>query len=158
VLPFDRYPQAGRAPLGPPTGANARHEYGRWLAELTGVTWCAYCGLDLFGAYERWLLLQVDHVVPVAEALRLGVPAGWANDRFNCVLACAGCNGFDNRYTVSETGPHEWRLEAFIALPDRVFAERWQRIADRRARERAAFDRFRLAARLAAHGGSTSNG
>ena len=71
MLPFDSYPNGGRR-----------------LREL-----------DLFADYHRWLLLPVDHVVPAGVARGLEIPAAIYEDAINLVLACAGCNGFDNRYT-----------------------------------------------------------
>jgi hypothetical protein len=150
-MPFQYYPDGGRTPLGRLSGANARHEYGKRLAERTGVTWCAYCGLDLFADYERWLLLQVDHVVPTSSAIALGIPKEWAHDHFNAVLACAGCNGFDNRYALTDLPQSVWTLEEFLTLRDKVYLDRWERISQRRQKERALFDAIRLNLRARTH-------
>ncbi len=141
VLPFDRYPEEGRQRLGLRRGANARREYGLLLRRKTGETTCAYCGLDLFATYERWLMLQVDHVVPLGVAKSLGVPLDLYEDMFNLVLACAACNGFDNRYRyrVDLAPPATWMVEEFVVLRDAVFAERYGRIAARHDIERAFF-------------------
>ena len=72
--PLDRYPGRGRHLLGLRRGANALHEYRLRLQQMTGETVCAYCGVSLIETYYHWLLLQVDHVVPMAEPLRLNIP------------------------------------------------------------------------------------
>ena len=139
---FDRYPLGGRTPLGPLrnlTGA-CRSGYGLELQRMTGESFCAYCGVDLVGDYHRWLLLSVDHVVPAAEARRLGIDARLAEDAINLALCCAGCNGFGNRYRCSAEPRVAWTLEEFLALRDRAFAERSERIAARRAVEVALFE------------------
>ena len=137
--PFDRYPGGGRELLGPGRGANARHEYGLKLQRVTGETTCAYCGVSLVDDFYRWLLLQVDHAVPAGEARRLGVPRTYYEDLVNLVLACSGCNGFDNRHAVAREPQAVWTLAEFLALRDEVFAGRRQRVAERRARELVFF-------------------
>lgn len=140
VEPFDSYPQGGRVLLGRRSGANARWEYGLRLQRLTGQTRCAWCGVDLVVDYYRWLLLTVDHVVPTGEAKRLCVPSGFSEDYLNFVVACAGCNSFDNQYRSMRAPQRAWTLEQFVALRDEVFLERCPRIAERRAREVAFFE------------------
>ena len=137
--PFDRYPGGGRQLLGPSRGTNARHEYGLKLQRVTGETTCAYCGVSLVDDFYRWLLLQVDHAVPVGQARRLGVPQMYYEDLVNLVLACAGCNGFNNRHTVVRQPQADWTLAEYLALRDDVFAKRRQRFAECRAREMAFF-------------------
>ncbi len=97
--------------------------------------------MDLFSTYERWLLLQVDHAVPTSVAKNLGIPFDLYEDLFNLVLACAACNGFDNRYRYRVDVPSlaAWTVEEFVALRDAVFAERTGRIAARRDVELAFF-------------------
>ncbi len=141
--PFARYPSGGRVLLGRIGGANARREYGRRLHLLTGERCCAYCGLDLYARYETWLLLQVDHVVPVGVAKALGIPDVFVSDAINLVLACAGCNGFDNRYLAGVEPRTDWDLDAFLALREATFAARYERIAARRAIESAYFEQER---------------
>ena len=94
--------------------------------------------------YERWLMLQVDHVVPLGVAKSHGVPLDLYEDMFNLVLACAGCNGFDNRYRYRVDLPPRatWTVEEFVVLRDAVFAERYGRIEARRADEQAFFDKL----------------
>jgi hypothetical protein len=141
MKPFERYPGSGHVLPGALRGTNARHEYGLQLQRVTGEHACAYCGLDLTATYEHWLLLQVDHVVPVSVALKLGVPRALYQDLLNCVLACSACNGFDNRFAYLEpiaTG--QWSLEAFVELRDLIFALRQDRIAKQRISERAFYD------------------
>ncbi len=141
VEPFESYPAHGREPLGPPsdtTGA-CRSGYGLAFQRLTGQTTCAYCGLSLVDSYEHWLLMSIDHVVPRADARRLGIPADFVEDVVNIVLCCAGCNGFGNRYRSTATPRSEWTLDAFLELRDRIYAERFQAIATRRGVERTFF-------------------
>ncbi len=144
MLPFERYPGEGRRQLGLRRGANARWEYGLQLRRKTGETTCAYCGLDLFSTYDRWLMLQVDHAVPTSVAKKLGVSFDLYEDLFNLVLACAACNGFDNRYgyVPDSAAEPEWTAEAFVSLRDKVFSERFERIAARHIIERAFFEKL----------------
>jgi hypothetical protein len=107
---------------------------------LTGESSCAYCGVSLVTDYHHWLLMSVDHVVPGGEARRVGIAAQLYEDAINLVLCCSGCNGFGNRYRcVAELQP-AWTLEEFLTLRDRIFAERFERIAARRAVEIALFE------------------
>jgi hypothetical protein len=110
------------------------------LQHLTGQTRCAWCGVDLVGDSYRWLLVAVDHVVPTGEARRLGIPLAFSEDYLNLVVACAGCNGFDNQYRSTRAPQESWTLEEFVALRDAVFLERQPRIAERRTRELAFFE------------------
>lgn len=82
--------------------------------------------------------MALDHVLPVNNCRGLSLPAEWIEDCTNLVLACAVCNGFDNRYrpTAAEC-PRS--LEAVYALRGRIFAERKARIAERHRAERAFF-------------------
>lgn len=77
LLPFATYPGGGRQPLGPWKGSNARHDYGLELMRRTGQARCAYCDADFAAAYETWLTLVVDHVVPRSLSKRLGVKSEW---------------------------------------------------------------------------------
>lgn len=140
--PFDWYPKEDtelRRPLKP---GNCRHGYGLDLQKRTGQTRCAYCGVSLVDDYYHWLLLCVDHVVPSGECRRLKIPPELAGGLVNMVLACSGCNGFDNRLTMSDEQPRSiWSLEDFVRLRDRFFVTRKASLAERRAVEMAAFDR-----------------
>ena len=57
------------------------------------------------------------------------------------MLACSGCNGFRNRFTVQVPGrePGRWTLEEFCGLRDAVFRERKEAVEARRKRE---YDRY----------------
>jgi hypothetical protein len=140
VEPFDSHPQGGRILLGRLSGGNARWEYGLRLQRLTGQTSCAWCAVDLIADYYRWLLLSVDHVVPTSEARRLGIPQQFSGDFLNLVIACGGCNGFDNQYRSTRGPKPAWTLDEFVALRDAIFLERKYRIAERRAREMTFFE------------------
>jgi HNH endonuclease len=139
--PFDRYPHEGRVLLGRRSGENARRGYGLRLQQITGQHDCTYCGVDLIGDYYRWLLLSVDHVIPVGEAKRLGIPLDFSEDLINLVLSCSACNGFDNRYKVPRNPQPSWTLDGFVELRDDVFAERRPRIAALHARDLVFFER-----------------
>ena len=122
---------------------NARREDGLWLMDHAGQSRCAYCGVSLVDDYNHWLLLNVDHVVPVSECKRLGIPEEWHHSFSNAVLACSGCNMFDNRYTVSwERRREGWEDPDFVELRDRVFQERTARILSRREDETRFFDKM----------------
>jgi 5-methylcytosine-specific restriction endonuclease McrA len=136
MKPFDKYPNDGVSILQRQTETNARHGYGLQLQKLTGQSECAYCGVDLISDYYRWLLLSVDHVIPLSECKRLGIPEDWAKSYSNMVISCLGCNWLDNRYEIQG---HElkrtWALEQFFVLRNAVFNERKQRIQESRMKE-----------------------
>jgi hypothetical protein len=136
-LPFDAYPQGGRALLGKPKWGDgtARRSYGVKALEWCGYR-CAYCGLDM-SKFDGWLQLSIDHVLP-QQMQASGYRAEWVLDAINVVAACLACNGYFNRDPVIGDVPAT--LEAFCDLRDRVFRERKARILERRATERAWFD------------------
>lgn len=140
MKPFYDYPGGGYTILWTLKGSNARREYGHWLV-AHGQTSCAYCGMSLVDSYEHWLLLTVDHVVPVSardrkEGHRLGIPKNWHESYSNIVLACSGCNGFRNRYEVAWQEPREkWDEGEFFEFRDRVFQEKAALIEDARNSE-----------------------
>ena len=87
--PFSAYPGGGRMLLGSPTHRdNCRHGYGRDVRDMTSQTKCAYCRTSLVDDYRHWLLMAVDHVVPVSEGRRLRIPAQFTGDFINLVLCC----------------------------------------------------------------------
>lgn len=136
MRPFDDYPQGGYTILRKLRGDNARRGYGHWLVEH-GQKSCAYCALSLVDSYEHWLLLTVDHVIPVSEGRRLRIPRDWYESYSNIVLACSGCNGFRNRYEVSWQEPKEsWEESEFFTFRDRVFQEKDATIEEARISER----------------------
>lgn len=157
-MPFDAYPHGGRQLLGRRTGDNARWGYGLRLQRLTGQTSCAWCGVDLAVDYYRWLLLSVDHVVPSSEARRLGIPLAFSEDYLNLVVACSGCNGFDNQYRSGRIPQETWTLEEFVSLRDAVFLERLPRITQRRARDLAFFEGSPWNSSAVSGGGVGGNG
>lgn len=130
-LPFDAYPGGGRQPLGPWKGSNAKHDYGLKLMRLTGQTRCAYCDADFAVAYETWLTLVVDHVVPLSVCRRIGIPGKLYWDLSNAALACAACNGFCNRYSPAFAIEAVDTPDAFYDLRDKIFIERRKLIAER---------------------------
>jgi len=143
MKPFDSYPEDGVNILPKMIGANCRHEYGLNLQKLTKQTKCAYCGVDLTSDYYRWLLLSVDHVIPVSECKRLGIKESWAHSYSNVVLCCLGCNGFNNRYQIQKYQRlSEWTPEIFFNLRDEVFNERKKIIDDKRTSEMYFFNTY----------------
>lgn len=141
MKPFDDFPHSGTALLGRPrSGGSCRTGYGLSIQHMTGQSACAYCGVDLTSDYYRWLLMNIDHVVPAAEARLLGIPEDFFEDAINKVLACSGCNGFLNRYKPVASRLSVWTLEQFVALRDRSFEERTRLIADRRRIEVEIFE------------------
>jgi hypothetical protein len=142
MKPFDDYPkEESNLRKGLRNTGNCRHGYGLDLQSRTGQTTCAYCGLSLVDDYNHWLLLCVDHVVPVSEGRHLGISADLVGGLVNQVLCCAGCNGLDNRYVIEDTAAKtDWSLDEFVKLRDETFLVRGRRIAERRAEEIAFFD------------------
>lgn len=138
---FDHYPSGGRELLGRPKWGDGtcRSGYGLALQRLTGEYTCAYCELSLVDTYHHWLLMSIDHVVPTAEARRVGIHTDFSEDAINLVLCCAGCNGFGNRYRCTIEPQAEWTLDEFLALRDSIFADRFQRIGVRREKELGLF-------------------
>ena len=139
MLPFDSYPKQGRALLGIVNGNNMRHIYGLRFMQMTGQTCCAYCGWNLVQSYETWLSMQLDHVVPSSVCKRFSLPKLWVDDCTNRVLACPGCNGFDNRYPLPADVMCPQTSEEFFNLRDMVFEQRKQRIAAKDKKEREFF-------------------
>ena len=92
-------------------------------------------------SYYHWLLLTVDHVIPVSDKDRkeghsLGIPKDWHDSYSNIVLACSGCNGFRNRYSISWQEPKKiWTESEFFELRDIVFTEKSALIQEARNEE-----------------------
>ena len=144
MKPFDDYPDGGNTILRKMGRANARREDGLWLMQNANQDKCAYCGVSLVDNYDHWLLLNLDHVIPAKECDRLGIPVEWHHSFTNAVLACFGCNLFDNRYKIQWQQPKptsEWTLPQFVELRNKVFQERKGRILKRRADEVDFFER-----------------
>ena len=140
LQPFASYPEGGRALLGKVKGANCRHEYGLQFMRKTGQTCCAFCGLDFAASYQNWLQMALDHVVPTRTGTEKCIPAEWLDDSSNKVLACAACNGFRNRYKLSDVEVCPTTLDGFYDLRDRVFAERKTLVMESHQREQTFFD------------------
>ena len=136
-------PEVGRSILRKMGRTNSRREDGLWLMDHAGQSGCAYCGVSLVDDYNHWLLLNVGHVIPERECKRLGIPEEWHHSFTNTVLACFGCNLFDNHYTVSWEHRREvWKESDFTDLRDRVFQERMTRIQSRREDEIRFFNKI----------------
>lgn len=141
--PFDDYPNGGRKLLGKlknKAKTNSRHGYGLELSETTGQTACAYCGVSFIDDYYHWLLMTVDHVIPQVEAQRLGIPEKRYEDITNLVLACSGCNGFDNQFKIPDDWGRPRTLSQFYELRDKAFEKRRVNIEERRSEEMQFFD------------------
>ncbi len=137
--PFDLYPHEGRRLLGPARGSNCRHGYGLRFMQITRQTDCAYCGLNFLANYRNWLNMALDHVVPTSLCLEFEVKPEWIDDCSNRVLACAACNGFENRYKPSFRISKPSSLPRFYDLRDRIFRERYDKIQLRRDKEHEFF-------------------
>ena len=145
MKPFDDYPGGGNTILKKMGRANSRREDGKWLMDNTSQYSCVYCGVNLVDDYYHWLLLNVGHVIPVGECNRLEIPKEWHHSFTNAVLACFGCNLFDNRYSIGWQEPKAtgmWTVPAFVSLRDQVFKERKERILKRRGDEVAFFTKY----------------
>jgi hypothetical protein len=141
MKPFAQYPDDGISILPVRTVTNCRHGYGLTLQKLTGQSECAYCGVDLTADYYRWLLLSVDHVIPVKECARLGIIDDWSESYSNMVICCLGCNGLNNRYRVNGyEHKSTWTLKEFFQLRNVVFEERESIIKKSRLNEIAFFN------------------
>ena len=91
---------------------------------------------QLRGRLLLWLLISMDHVILTKECERLRLHVVWHHSFSSIVLACSGCNTFDNGYKVSWQRPRtaDARTEdGFTTLRSRVFEERRARILERRA-------------------------
>jgi len=141
-LPFTHYPHQGRQLLGRVKGANAKHEYGLQFMKVTGQTRCAYCGMDFTASYENWVQMALDHVVPTSAGKVISINPDWLEDSASKVLACMTCNGYDNRFSLSEDKTCLETLEDYFDLRDRVFSERKKRIENRHQEERRFFDQL----------------
>jgi hypothetical protein len=119
----------GRAAQG---DATARHGYGPPVFKQCGYT-CAYCGFEMGAAYEAWLQLSVDHVVPMGTRSK-GYRVDWLEDVANQVTCCRPCNEFLNAFLVSDPPPTD--EAAFFDLRDRVFREKRALALAAHARER----------------------
>lgn len=140
MKPFDSYPGDRKSFLPKRSGGNSRHGYGLQLQQLTNQHKCAYCDVDLVSDYYRWLLLNVDHVIPESECKRLGIPEEWAQSLSNQVISCAGCNLFENRYQLLEIESRgDWIPQEFFDLRDKVFKDRAKKIRARRKKEQVFF-------------------
>lgn len=95
--------------------------------------------------YYYWLLLSMDHVIPTKECERLRLRVAWHHSFSNIVLACSGCNTFDNGYKVLWQRPRTADAlteDGFTALRDRVFKVFEERSARILERYRPAFRFF----------------
>lgn len=139
VVPFTRYRSGGRALLGrPPWGdGTCRHGYGPLVFAQCGTA-CVYCGRELGTAYEAWLDVSIDHVVPTETVKRLGYPREWIEDVANLVTSCRACNEFLNGYRVSEPAPAT--PEEFFAMRDRHFLAKRTWVLTRHEREREHYE------------------
>ncbi len=142
MQPFDRYPFNGNQPFGRRRGETARRHYGLHLMKTCGLRHCAYCGLDLTSTFHNWLSLVVDHVVPLRQAVRLGIPMDLYDDLFNCVLSCNTCNTFDNHFVVDSEPQELWTIRQFTELRNTIFGVRKERIAVKYSKEREFYERI----------------
>jgi hypothetical protein len=90
ALPFDHYIGGGRELLGVPAwgDGSSRRGYGQAVFAQCGFA-CVYCGQEMETAYEAWLALSVDHVIPTGAGKRLGYPIEWMRKRPGSSVCCA---------------------------------------------------------------------
>jgi hypothetical protein len=82
--------------------------------------------------------MVIDHVVPVSVCKGLNIQMEFCRSLANMVLACAACNGFDNRYRLtSERKVSTFR--EFLVLRDEIFIARRERIQRKHESERKFF-------------------
>jgi hypothetical protein len=139
-LPFNKYPGGGREQLKQRRGLITRHVDGPEFMKITGVTHCAYCGLNMISEFTDWLTMALDHVVPVSVCKKMGIKLTWVWNYSNTVLACGACNGFCNRYKVTVDCAVPTTLPEFYDLRDKIFRERQSLILARRAIELTYFE------------------
>lgn len=141
MKPFDSYRREFL--LRYPGGGNCRHKYGLRFMRWTGQTQCAYCESDLVKPFEKWLQTVLDHAIPKSVCKSLGLNKEWTEACMNKVLACSACNGFKNRYSLSDYKDRyslsdvqcPQSIEEFCRLRDCIFQHRKTLIADRRKEE-----------------------
>jgi 5-methylcytosine-specific restriction endonuclease McrA len=139
LLPFASYPGGGRRLTGKfLTNGPSRTFAGLNLMKFTRQTRCAYCRLD-FLQYANWLIMCVDHVVPSGYIKENGINTEWEHDYANLVLACAPCNGFDNRYKPRFPPQPLETPEQFLSFRDQVFVERRANVLALRESQRSIF-------------------
>lgn len=124
MKPFDMYPGKGYKLLGVLSDSNCRHGYCLKLQQLTHQKACAYCGLNLIEKYEQWLMMSIDHVIPIKAGKVRGISQYWLYDVTNSVLCCLACNGFGNRYKLPKDVSTPKSETEFFNLRDKVFKER----------------------------------
>lgn len=136
---FDSYPEWRDDIPQRLHGAQCRTGYGAELQRLTGQTRCAYCGMDLVDTFDHWLLLTVDHVIPLSTASGKSAKwKPWLASIHNLVIACSACNGFANRFRPEVGGPPQ-TYDDFRSVRDRVFVCRKRLVCERRGREHQSY-------------------
>ena len=139
-LPFVSYPKDDTELLKSIwVGSNCRHEYGLKFIQLTHQNCCAYCDRSLTNDYYAWVTMVLDHVVPKSVCEALGIKPEWCWSLANGVLACAACNGFDNRYKLSSKLQIATFPE-FLNLRDDIFIKRKERIQKKHEQEKEFFE------------------
>jgi len=141
MLPFEKYPGKGRELLGKyeMLKKKLRREVYEILFQWCGQDSCAYCGMDLLETFERWQSLTIDHVIPEGTGAQKGIRDEWLQDLSNTVLCCSPCNRYNNRYQLPPAVVPPESPAAFFDLRDRVFTERKELAAKRRAEGREEY-------------------
>jgi hypothetical protein len=91
--------------------------------------------MDFVADYKAWLQMALDHVVPASTGKAKGIPEKWLDDSASKVLACAACNGFQNRYPLAEQETCPTTLAEYFDLRDRVFMARKKLVQDSHQKE-----------------------
>jgi DNA-directed RNA polymerase subunit N (RpoN/RPB10) len=121
-------------------GSNCRHEYGLKFIQITNQNRCAYCDRPLTDDYYAWVTMVLDHVVPQSVCDALGIKPEWCWSLANAVLACAACNGFDNRYKLSSKLQIA-TFQEFLNLRDDIFIKRKERIQKKHEEEKEFYEK-----------------
>jgi len=132
---------------------SARHDYGLQLAEMTNWNGeCAYCTRDLISTYESWLHLQVDHVIPryLAKHNYKSVKK-WIESIPNCVICCAACNAFLNKFEVDADPPKT--ADDFFSIRNQIFTKKKNQATERHKKECEMYKEKWALGRKGYHGG-----
>jgi 5-methylcytosine-specific restriction endonuclease McrA len=149
--PLDQYPPLNlRALKALNTDNNTfrrKGGYGLGLYQQIGqkseLLRCAYCGIP-FDNFTCWLMLSVDHVVPKAAAIALGIDKNLWDSALNLIFCCRICNDFNDGLKHSKPEevlkilpPYQPELvkqpEEFLRLRKATFPRRLEDIAAKRA-------------------------
>jgi hypothetical protein len=155
--PLDQYPSSSLNHLEAlrtqtNSGNGFRKNYGlklyKKLERRRDLLFCAYChfspkDLSNEDGFKHWLLMSVDHVIPVSVAKNLVEDKIW-DSVLNLVFCCRVCNDFNQGLKGSEKKaleilpPYQPELvtsqEGFLNLRKATFPNRLKYITDERTK------------------------